>query len=253
VSTTSSATFGTWKLLPSEADVLVCVTNSKRLRRDAARCRSPAKLALLELSLEQAAFGAMLAVRMVVDRSAIGAAMREGKSLPPVTSKLTEVVCEHLPLLDDRAIKRASLNHSDTLEQLVFQLEFLEWVLPLILKPDGSDAQAPKSSSIQYRFGVYMMRNSLLGAAIVDAVHDMVVELRARNLRRLDRTVKDHALYVRMDELTGRAMLPESDPKAARLLRRASRTVENFARGVVMREKADGKLRQRAASARGNL
>jgi hypothetical protein len=246
---------GEWTLEPNEADVRRCLENARRIRRDARRCRSPARLALYELSLEQSALAAMVFFRLEVnDRLRRGglAADRRDDAPRSMTGYLDEL-SRHAPSLNDRAIDLAFRRHFGSLTEFKFVLELIEKVVPRTLSgpepPASKVAEAPALYVAVYR----LARRSRAKRAITRYLEKMAQDIRALDVERLDKTVKNNSLYARIDPTSGRVVIPTHDARTARTVARASNAVEKFVLGLLtgrlMAQRRETKVSERTAVA----
>ena len=227
-----------WNMRPRVEGIRVCMANAKRLRLDARRCRSPAKLALVELSLEQVALGWMLYLRILVNVDPVFLArLQSGISLPdlPAGSPGWKVaLAGQLTRLDDGTILRAFRRHRQSLVELDGLLRTVEEMLPFILEPGNVSPESLRRAPIQYRLGLRVFGGRLMRGTMIESVRKTHAALRALDLGRLDETVKNSSLYVRIDAATGACLLPETDKAAFWLMERSSHTLANFLKGLLI-------------------
>jgi hypothetical protein len=91
------------------------------LRKDANRCQSTAKVALLVLSLEQSGLAWLLSLRVLAEESGIADSIRKGTWQPPAHGRVPrtiELALQHVVDADDDSIDRASKSHPPSLEEV---------------------------------------------------------------------------------------------------------------------------------------
>jgi len=227
----------TWLLTPTDQAVYAFAQNAERLRKDAGRCKSPAKLALLELSLEQGAIAAMLFLRISVNESPWVASLRSGGQVElrpeAQADPAAKLFMEHLPRLTDQALDRAMHQHKWSLVQLGFVLDLIEAVMPRMLTPGGLSPRVKASAPAHYLLAYRIIASKVVSRRFLAALHRQFSALRALNLDALDRTVKNNSLYARMDPDTGLCTLPTMSKLEVKQLRGASRALTYYVRGLM--------------------
>ena len=237
----------TWIFRFGDEDVEHFLDNARKLRTDGLRCRSPARLGLLELSLEQAAVGGMVLFRIILDESTNRSEILAGTLAPRESDPLGigSLLATHLPEISDQRIARAARSHRGSLEELGFVFDILESASPTILSPGTPiDTSSIRDSPLSLRVLYRMVRGTRLGQAALRVMLGDLRKLRELGLQRLDQTVKNTAFYVRVNPESGRISPPEADKILSKEFNRASAAVEYFLRGFLHRRKS---LRSAAA------
>lgn len=240
---------GPWKIRPGERDVLLCLENARRLRRDAKACKSPAKLALLELSIEQAAIGAMLFFRLELnDELDTNPTSHQSGTGADSEETYSAMIRRHAPQLTDQAIIRAAWKHPWSLREARFVLEMIESQIPRAL--DSSKSVSLDFSEVPPHLRpVARALRTKRGSRLVNAmVRRLVDDIQRLDVDRLDKTIKNNSLYVRVNPESGGVTLPEMRREDRIALARTAVSLEKFIRGLVI-----GRRIEKARSARREL
>lgn len=199
-----------WKMRVHPEAVEACLENAVDLTEDAKRCKSPAGVALAELSLEQASLTALLWGRYQLDKNGITDRLQRGEvCLPPNPTSLALVaICGDLGSFSDPEIIEASWDHDASVRHVETALRFLERLAPYLFDPENP----PKYPSFALRFSqrlalsiVGRERFARRGRAEFEA---FIKRARAVELPRLPE-VKKETLYARVDRETGTISIPE--------------------------------------------
>jgi len=226
-----------WLLRFTDADALVFFDNAKRLRKDGNRCRSPARLGLLELSLEQATIGLLIIFREIIDESPKRGEIISG------TFKIdargddagdAAILEAFLPHLNDETILRASRGHAMSLRELVSLLALIDNTSKKFLGPGRVLQPNPNTVAVRHRFLYRLVRFSRLGPKVLALSSSAIESLRKVGIERLDKELKNASFYARINPATSRASLPRPSPEVTDQVRRATAMVEHFGRGLLI-------------------
>jgi hypothetical protein len=230
-----------WNLVPTIEAVGVCRVNALRLLRDARRCKSPARLALAELSIEQAVLGWILYIRITLHKSrSLLAELRAGhgiENLDPGTPAWMRQMLEELPGLDDAAVIRAFKNHPIRVREL---RPLVEWVTAAIAGIPTSVAVTPQvmlNAPGQYLLLYLATRGHWVNSRILRAFERHASALTDLGIDHLDRTMKNDAFYVTFDPASGTCGLPLDNPAAYDHLVFISRTLNYLLQGLIRGER----------------
>ncbi len=189
--------------------VELCVENAERLLLDATKTSPPTSAALAELSIEEAAKGWMLYLRLIAQGRKVPHLPRISRAVSKALKRTLEENFDDLAHLDER-IWEAFRDHRVKLRFLGVLLQFVSAGLPLLAKQDDvvrltQDIQGPAFNPKEAD-----------PSKEIDAIKTLLSSFRVDGLTYLD-LVKKRGFYVNLSE-KGDLVSPSIESFPTRLL-----------------------------------
>jgi hypothetical protein len=203
-----------WRMRIRAEDVELCLENAVDLTEDSKQCKSPAAIAIAELSLEQASLTALLWGRYLLDRHGISERLgRREACFPPFPASLALVaVCSDPRRFTDPEIMEASWDHDASLRHVETALGFMEELAPYVFDADKPLRIPGHALPLVERIGRGLRGQKRFAERGRTAYREFIKRARELNLPRLPE-IKKGALYARVERGTGRVTIPEFDEK----------------------------------------
>lgn len=172
--------------------VEVCVENAERLLVDATKTSTPTAAALAELSIEEAAKGWMLFLRLQAQGRAVRNLPRIPKSVSKALEQAAQDSLDDLAHLDDRILE-AFRDHRVKLRFLSLLLKFVSAGLPMLSKKED---MVRISQDIQ---GPAFNLQAIDPSREIESIELLLGSFKLEGLTNLD-TIKKRGFYVNISE-----------------------------------------------------
>jgi hypothetical protein len=198
----------------STDDVILCVKNARRLRKDARRTSFESRLALKELALEEVAKGYLVFFRIMVQHRSenvqVGDLQRFIQAGFPVP--LHDLIEANSGLFTQEALRAAFWDHELKLGAIEFIINSIEEVMP-VARP--SPIPGVKLLPLRYRIASRFARSERLRARGVETMTKALATLQNAGITTLDQIGK-RATYVGLSRNPDRCFLLTADRELER-------------------------------------